>query len=57
MTKKDIIKKHMTRVSTESYGLCVAVGVVVGIIVGVLIGLEIGSSTTLVIPLGDGVRA
>jgi len=56
MDQKKIIKRHLTKISRESYWLGFAVGAVLGIIFGVVIGFGLGSPTTVVIPLSQGVK-
>gem|GEM_PF-7032080 len=56
MDKHDATTKRLLKETERSYWLGVAVGVVVGIIIGILIGLDFGSTTTLVIPLSEGVK-
>lgn len=56
MDRQAIIKKHLIQVSRQSYWLGIGIGLLLGIIAGFALGYASGSSTTIVVPLSEGVK-
>jgi hypothetical protein len=54
--REEILKKALSKVSTQSYWLGAIIGLLFGIALGFAVGYDFASDSTIVIPLTEGTK-